>query len=108
MNDRKQYPRKAATLAQMIIRRVLKTFGSGADSTTTAGGRPAGLTAAFGAGGVTAVAGGTATAELSSFKLLSTYRKPPPLTNRFPADAAFTLQRRGLRRKLYNSPRHRD
>jgi hypothetical protein len=60
----------------MINLRVLKTFGSGADSTMTAGGFPAGLATAFGAGGAGVVAAGTATAEFSSFGLLSTSENP--------------------------------
>jgi hypothetical protein len=72
MNIRKQVVRNPAILNQMIRRRFLLTGGSGTDSTTTAGGFPAGLAGAFGAGGAMVVAGGAATAELSLFKLLST------------------------------------
>jgi hypothetical protein len=79
MNIKKHVVRKPAMLNQTMRRRILFTGGSGTDSTTTAGGFPAGLTGAFGAGGAAAVTGGAATAELSSFKLLSTERKPPPL-----------------------------
>jgi len=72
MNIRKQVVRNPATLSQMILRRFLFTGGSGTDSTTTAGGFPAGLAATFGAGGAGVVAGGTATAESSPLGLLST------------------------------------
>src|SRR5258707_8672817 len=72
MNIRKQVVRNPAMLSQIIRRRFLFTGGSGTDSTTTAGGLPAGLATGFGAGGAAAVAGGAATVELSSFKLLST------------------------------------
>src|SRR2546421_1716368 len=71
MNIRKQVVRNPAMLSQMMRRRFLFTGGSGTDSTTTAGGFPAGLAAAFGVGGAGAVTGGAASAELSSFKLLS-------------------------------------
>jgi hypothetical protein len=72
MNIRKQVVRNPAMLNQIIRRRFLLTGGSGTDSTTTAGGFPAGLAGAFGAGGAMVVAGGAAMAELSLFKLLST------------------------------------
>jgi hypothetical protein len=71
MNIRKHVVRNPATLNQIIRRRFLLTGGSGIDSTTTAGGFPAGFTGAFGAGGAAAVAGGAAMVELLSFKLLS-------------------------------------
>src|SRR5258708_5277670 len=83
MNIKKQVVRKAVTLSQMMRRRFLFTGASGIDSTTTAGGFPAGLATAFGAGGAAVVAGGTATAEVSSFKLLSTPRRPPPTAAQF-------------------------
>jgi hypothetical protein len=72
MNEKKQYAKKPAMLSQMMRRRFLFTGGSGTDSTTTAGGFPAGLATAFGAGGAAAVADGAAITELSSFKSLST------------------------------------
>src|SRR6266404_5626412 len=84
MNIKKQVVRNAVTLSQMIRRRFLFTGGSGTDSTTTAGGFPAGLATAFGAEGAAVVAGGTATAELSSFKLLSTPEGLHPLSLDFP------------------------
>src|SRR6266850_7252631 len=95
MNIKKQVVRKAVTLSQIMRRRFLFTGASGIDSTTTAGGFPAGLAAAFGAGGAAVVAGGTATAELSSFKLLSTPEDLRPLRLDFQPHAALTLQRRG-------------
>jgi hypothetical protein len=95
MNIRKQVVRNPATLSQTIRRRFLLTGGSGTDSTMTAGGFPAGLATAFGAGGAEAVAGGAATAELSSFRLLSTSENLR-LADRFQVNLAFTLQRRGL------------
>jgi hypothetical protein len=70
-NIRKQVVRNPATLAQTIRRRVLLTAGSGVDSTTTDGGLPAGLAAAFGAGGAS-LAGGAGTPEPCWFTLLST------------------------------------
>jgi hypothetical protein len=72
MNMRKHVVRNPAMLSQMMRRRFLFTGGSGTDSTTTAGGFPAGLATAFGAGGAAAVAGGAAMAEPSFVKLLST------------------------------------
>jgi hypothetical protein len=71
-NIRKHVVRNPATLAQTIRLRVLFTTGSGVDSTTTDGGLPAGLVAAFGAGG--ALAGGAGTPELCWLTLLSTSR----------------------------------
>jgi hypothetical protein len=79
MNIRKQVVRNPAMLNQMIRRRFLLTGGSGIDSTTTAGGFPAG----FAAGSAAAVAGGAAMAELSFFKLLST-AETLRLADRFP------------------------
>jgi len=72
MNIRKQVVKNPAMLSQMMRRRFLFTGGSGTDSTMTAGGFPAGLAIAFGAGGAAAVTGGVAMAEPSFFKLLST------------------------------------
>ena len=86
-------------------RRFLFTGASGIDSTTTAGGFPAGLAAAFGAGGAAVVAGGTATAELSSFKLLSTPKALRPLPIDFQVSAALTLQRPGDCAEKYTVPR---
>ncbi len=83
MNIRKHVVRNPATLNQMIRRRFLLTGGSGIDSTTTAGGFPAGFAAALGAGGAAAAAGGAAMVKLSSFRLLST-PKTLRLTKRFP------------------------
>jgi hypothetical protein len=82
MNIRKQVVRNPAMLNQMIRRRFLLTGGSGIDSTTTAGGFPAGLASGFDAGGA-AAAGGAAMAELSFFKLLSTLENLR-LADRFP------------------------
>src|SRR5258707_1145572 len=104
MNIKKQVVRKAVTLSQMMRRRFLFTGASGIDSTTTAGGFPAGLATAFGAGGAALFAGGTATAELSSFKLLSTPEDLRPLLLNFRAHAPLTLQRRGIALKNIQFP----
>jgi len=72
MNIRKQVVRNPTTLAQTIRRRILLTGGSGVDSTTTAGGLPAGLAGTLGAEGAAGLAGGGAPAELCWSKLLST------------------------------------
>jgi hypothetical protein len=84
-NIRKQVVRNPAMLNQTIRRRVLFTGGSGTDSTTTDGAFATVFAGAFGAGGAEAVAGGAATAELSSLKLLSTAENLPPLTIDFQA-----------------------
>jgi len=71
-NIKKQVVRNPAMLNQTMRLRVLFTGGSGIDSTMTDGAFAAGFAATFGAGGAEAVTGGAVTAELSSFKLLST------------------------------------
>jgi len=48
---RKQVVKNAKTLYHTICRRVLKTLGSGADSTTAAGAFGAGLAGALASGG---------------------------------------------------------
>src|SRR6266404_2550004 len=107
MNIKKQVVRNAVTLSQMIRRRFLFTGGSGTDSTTTAGGLPAGLATAFGAGGAAAAAGGAAMAEFSSFKLLST-PKNLHLAHRFSGEPCVHTSTQGIALKIYSSPRHRD
>ena len=76
-NIRKQVVRKPAMLAQTMRRRILLTGGSGADSTTSAGGFPAGFAGVFAVAGA-AGAGGSATA--TDVSLVGT--RSTPMTSR--------------------------
>jgi hypothetical protein len=68
-NIRKQVVKNAKTLYHTIRRRVLKTLGSGADSTTPAG--------AFGAGFAGTLASGGAATDVCFSGLLSTSNMTP-------------------------------
>ena len=72
-NIRKQVVRKPAMLAQTMRRRILLTGGSGVDSTTTAGGFPAGLAGVFAVAGA---AGDTGSATATDVSLVGTLSTP--------------------------------
>src|SRR6266581_7943432 len=92
-------------LAQTMRRRILLTGGSGVDSTTTAGGFPAGLAGVFAAAGAAGAAGSATANDVSLVGTLST-----PMTSPESHGPRILKSHTATPRIAYsyNPPRHRD